>query len=169
MGRDEIVVLDGGRRLKFRLADLLLYHGSNSPGGVAHAFKVLERVLPALDPEGQCERRDVHVRTAFGGPGARDGFEMVLRAVTGGRYTVDAALERPELGRARERFVFELAYRGRTATAVLRDGFVSDEFIELARAEGRTAEQEARLDALKAAMTRELDAAAAADVYDLLG
>ena len=45
-----IEVVDRGRRLSFSFADLMTYHGGGSPGGVAHAFKVLERALPLLDP-----------------------------------------------------------------------------------------------------------------------
>ena len=82
-----LTVLDRGTRLTFSFDDLMRYHGPGSPGGVAHAYKVLELALPLLgDPP---ERREVEVATAFGGPGARDGFELVLRAVTEGRYTVD--------------------------------------------------------------------------------
>ena len=63
-------------------------------------------------PDGLCERREIVVETAFGGPGARDAFELVTRAVTGDRFRVDAALARPERGRTLERFVFRLDYRG---------------------------------------------------------
>ena len=93
-----------GQQLTFSFADLMRYHGPDSPGGVAHAYKVLEAALPLLGPGGPCERRAMTVRTAFGGPGARDGFELVTRAVTEGRYVVDAALARPG-ARARPRAV----------------------------------------------------------------
>ena len=82
------------------------------------------------------------MRTAFRGPGARDGFEAVTRGVTEGRYTVDRSLLRSDRGRLLEDFVFEVAIGDRAATVLLRDGFVTDEFIDLARTEGRTAEQE---------------------------
>ena len=91
-----IEVSDRGQLLVFSFDDLLRYHGGGSPGGVAHAFKVLERSLPLLDPDGHCERREIVVETAFGGPGARDGIEMVTRAVTEDRFRVDASLARPE-------------------------------------------------------------------------
>jgi hypothetical protein len=162
----ELVVVDRGRRLAFTFADLMRYHGPTSPGGVAHAFKVLERALPLLDPDGAVERREIVVYTAFGGPGARDALELVTRAVTGERYRVDPALARPELGPARERFVFRLAYRGRTVTLTVRDGLVTDEFVALARRDGRSAGEEARLDALKREMAERVMAAAADDVYD---
>ncbi|MEA2361757.1 MAG: hypothetical protein QOD71_902 [Thermoleophilaceae bacterium] len=162
-----IEVVDGGRLIAFSFDDLMRYHGPGSPGGVAHAFKVLERALPLLDSEGPCERREIVVETAFGGPGARDAFELVTRAVTGGRFRVDAALGRPERGRTLERFVFRLAYRERRVTLALREGFVTEEFIDLARAEERTVEGERRLDVLKREMADRLLARPAGEVYDV--
>ena len=161
-----IVVEDQGQRLEFSFADLLRYHGPGSPGGVAHAFKVLERALPLVSPEGPCERRALRIRTAFGGPGARDGFELVTRAVTEDRYVVDPALARPEIGRARERFVFVVTAGPRTATLVVREGHVSDEFIDLARTAQRTEDEERRLTELKRDMAARLTALPADAVYD---
>lgn len=163
-----IEVTDQGSVLAYRFADLMHYHGPGSPGGVAHAVKVLERALPLLEPDGLVERREIEVRTAFAGPGARDGFEMVTRAATEGRYVVDDALARPELGPTRERFVFHLAYRGRGVRLQLRDGYVGEEFIALARTVERTAEQESRLTELKQEMAERLLASDAAEVYDVV-
>jgi hypothetical protein len=162
-----IVVLDQGEPIAFSFDDLMKYHGPGSPGGVAHAFKVLERALPLLDPGGVPERREIMVRTAFGGPGARDAFELVTRAVTGDRYVLDPALERSERGRTLERFAFRLGYRGRSVTLAVREGYVTDEFIDLARREGRTAEEEARLTVLKREMADRVMSRAAMDVYDV--
>jgi hypothetical protein len=133
---------------------------------VAHAFKVLGRALPLLSPEGPPERRELTIRTAFTGPGARDGFELVTRAVTDGRYAIDPALARPERGTTLERFVFRLGYRDRTVTLAVRHGFVPDDLIALARRPARTAAEEERLMALKQDMARRVMAAPAADVYD---
>jgi hypothetical protein len=163
---DAIEVVDQGRVVSFSFADLMRYHGGGSPGGVAHAFKVLERALPLLEPEGRCERREIVVETAFGGPGAHDAFEIVTRAVTGDRFRVDAGLARPERGRALERFVFRLSYRGRATTLALRDGFVTEEFIDLARTDRRTPDQEGRLDVLKREMADRVMARPASEVYD---
>lgn len=143
------------------------YHGPRSPGGVAHAFKVLERGLPLLAPDGSPERREITVETAFGGPGARDGFELVTRAVTEDRYVVDPKLERSERGRTLERFVFRLGYRGRVFTLLVREGYVTDEFIELARKERLTAEEDSRLALLKREMADRLLSTPAIDVYDV--
>jgi hypothetical protein len=163
---DAIAVLDRGLAIAFSFDDLMRYHGPGSPGGVAHAFKVLERALPLLSPDGPPERRELTVRTAFAGPGARDGFELVTRAVTDGRYTVDPALARPERGTTLERFVFRLGYRERAVTLAVREGFVPDDLIALARRPARTPAEETQLTALKRRMAREVMAAPAADVYD---
>jgi len=94
----ELSVVEGGTPLAYTFDDLMKYHGPNAPGGVAHAFTVLQRALPLLGGGAPVERREVEIATAHGGPGVRDAFEVVTRAVTGGRYTVDAALARPERG-----------------------------------------------------------------------
>jgi hypothetical protein len=167
MRSDTIRVEEDGSELAFSFAEMVRYNGGGSPGGVAHAFKVLERALPLLDPDALVARRELTISTAFAGPGARDGFELVTRAVTDGRYRVDPELRNGALGRTRERFVFALRYRGRQATLELRDGFVTTEFIDLAAIDGRDAEQEQRLTELKARLADDLMAAPAEEVYDV--
>ncbi|MGI9097643.1 MAG: hypothetical protein ACR2H2_03970 [Solirubrobacteraceae bacterium] len=164
-----IAVLDGGQQIEFSFDDMMKYHGPGSPGGVAHAFKVMERAFALLEPDGPPQRREITVRTAFGGPGARDGFEAVTRAVTQDRFAVDAALARPERGRTRERFVFEVGYRDRSVTLLLREGYVTEEFLDLARKDGRSDDEEARLDLLKQQMAERVMASAASDVYEDAG
>ena len=161
-----LVVFEDGRELRFSYEEMLRFHGGGSPGGVAHAFKVLERALPMLDPAGVVERRELQITTAFGGPGGRDGFELVTRAVSDGRYTVDQGLAQPELGLARERFVFGLRYRGRALTLTLRPGFVTDGFIALTRKPDRTPAEESLLAISKQELADRVMSVAAADVYD---
>ena len=156
-------VTERGVPLRFSFEDILRYHGGHSPGGAAIAYKVLERALPELAP---CERREIAVETAFGGPGARDAFELVTRAVTDGRYRVDAALERPERGRVLERFAWRLSCGDRAVALLLREGFVDEEFVDLARAQ-RDGGQEARLAELKRALAARVLARTAAEVVEL--
>jgi hypothetical protein len=160
-------VVDAAGVLSFTFEDLMRYHGSNSQGGVAQAFKVMQRGFAVLSPDGPPARREITLETAFGGPGARDGFELVTRAVTGDRFVVDASLARPERGRARERFVFKLGYRDQTVTLLLREGYVSEEFIDLARKPELSDEEDARLERLKAEMAEQLMGSAADEVYDV--
>jgi hypothetical protein len=161
-----VAVRDAGHTIEFSFDDMIRYHGPGAPGGVAHAFKVMERALPLLDPDSAPERREITIQTAFGGPGARDAFELVTRAVTEGRYLVDATLARSERGRTLERFVFRLDYRGRLVTLTVREGYVTDEFIELARNPSRTVEDERRLSVLKREMAARVMSSPAVDVYD---
>jgi hypothetical protein len=164
---EALTVEEHRRTITFTFDDMMRYHGVHSPAGVAMAFKVMQRAFATLSPDGPPTRREVVVRTPFRGPGARDGFEAVTRAVTDGRYTVDRSLVRSDLGRLREDFVFVVEVGGRTAMLLLRDGFVSEEFVDLARAEDRTGEQEQRLDELKAQLAQRVMAAPAAEVYDI--
>jgi hypothetical protein len=164
---DLVVVEEHGRELPFTFDELLRFHGGGSPGGVAIAFRALQRALPLLADGGRVARRDVHVRTAFGGPGARDGFEAVLRAVTDGRYVLDPSLARPALGLARERFVFVLTHGSGAVTLVLRDGFAGDELVTLARTDPRSPAQEARLTEVKEELCRRVMAQPADAVFDV--
>src|SRR5689334_8439181 len=110
----------------------------------------MQRAIAALSPNRGPERRIVDIRMAFRVPGARAGFEAVTRAVSEGRDTVDCTLLSTDPGRLLEDFVFIVDMGDRTATLLLRQGFVTDEFIDLARTENRTDVQERRLDELKA-------------------
>jgi hypothetical protein len=164
---EELTVEERGRTITFTFDDMMRYHGPHSPAGVAMAFKVMQRAFAVLAPDGPPPRREVMVRTAFRGPGARDGFEAVTRAVSDGRYTVDRALVRADRGRLLEDFVFVVGIADRAATLLLRDGFVTDEFIDLARTDDRSDEQEHRLDDLKARLAQRVMATRAADAFDV--
>lgn len=162
-------VVEAGRLLAFSFEDMMKYHGPEAPGGVAHAFKVLERALPLLDPAGPPERREIAVQTAFGGPGARDGIELVTRAVTGDRYVVDTLLARPERGPTCASFVFTLTYRDSAVTLLLREGYVTEEFVAMARKRDRSAADDERLGELKEEMAVRVMSSPAADVYEVAG
>jgi hypothetical protein len=164
---DLVAVRERGQVLRFGFDDLIKYHGPGSPAGVAVAFKAMELAFAALSPDAPPERRSVIVRTAFRGPGARDGFEAVTRAVTEGHYTVDRGMLRAGRGRLLEDFVFEVGVGGTAVTLLLRDGFVTDEFIDLARTDDRTDTQERRLDGLKAQLAQRVMATPAAEVFEL--
>jgi hypothetical protein len=66
-----------------------------------------------------------------------------------------------------ERFVFELTFRDRSTTLVVREGIVPDEFIDLARTDNRTEEQDARFAQLKLDMVEHVMSLPAEQVYDV--
>lgn len=161
-------VHEDGQPIDFSYPAILDYHGRSAPAGVAHALKVMERAFPLLDPIGPLERREIVIATAFAGPGARDAFEAVTRAVTGDRYTVDPRLAAPERGPTMANFVFHLSYRSRTVRLQLRPGHVSEEFIDLAQADDLNAAQAGRLHQLKLEMSQRLRTLDAAEVYEVV-
>jgi hypothetical protein len=161
-----IDVVDEGTNLAFSFEEMLRYSGPGSPGGVALAYQAMRCGFPMLDPAGPLERRELSVDTPFRGPGTRDGFELVTRSVTEGRYVIDLDLERPERGRTLEAFVFRLTYRDRTVTLLAREGVVADEFVSLARKDHRSAEDERRLTELKRELTDRLLATPPTEVFD---
>ena len=164
---ETILVEERGQLLEFSYTDMLCYAGPYSPAGVATAFKVMQRAFAALSGNQPPQRRSIVIRTAFAGPGARDGFEAVTRAFTDGRYTVDPALARPDRGRPLQNFVFQITIAGRTATLVLRKGFVTAEFIDLAGKADRDHAEEAHLTQLKTQLAQRLLATPAEDVCEL--
>ena len=165
---ETISVQELGRTITFTFDDMMRYHGPGSPGGVAVAFKAMQRAFDVLSPDEPPQRRSIVVCTAFRGPGARDGFEGVTRAVTDGRYTVDRVLVRSDRGRLLEDFVFEVGIGPAIGDMLLRDGFVTDEFIDLARMRTTSHRgRRSRLDELKADLAQRVMATAAADVYDI--
>lgn len=159
-------VLDDGTLLTFGLADLMRYHGPAFPGGVAHGFVAMRRVWPLLASGDVPDRREIRLDTAFRGPGARDAVELVTRAVTDGRFVVDPALGRPDRGPTLERYVFRFTHRARSVRLEIREGFVTDEFIELSRRTDRTDAQDRHLTVLKQEMADRLLAADPEQVYD---
>ena len=166
MATETLTVEERGQTIAFTFDDMIRYHGPHSPAGVAVAFKAMLRTFPLLSADAPIPRRSVLVQTPFRGPGARDGFEAVTRAVSDDRYIVDRSLVRSDRGRLLEDFVFVLSVGDRAVTVLLRDGFVTDEFIDLARAENRTPEQEAGLDALKARLADRVLSSHTEDVFD---
>lgn len=167
MSQTKLTVLEGGKPLSYTYAELMHYHGFGFPGGVAHAFKVMERALPLLANGAAPERREIAIRTPFKGPGARDAFEMVTRSLTEGRYMVNPELAQPERGETLKGYVFILSYRGTEVRLRIREGIVRDEFIALGRKPDRTAEEEKRLEWLKQDMADRLLSLPADEIYDL--
>jgi hypothetical protein len=163
---EALTIEERGRTITFTFDDMMRYHGPHSPAGVAMAFKVMQRAFAVLSAGELPQRRSVTVRTAFRGPGARDGFEAVTRAASDDRYVVDRTLVRTDRGWLLEDFVFVVGIGGRTVTLLLREGFVTDEFIELARTENRSDDQQARLDELKAQLAQRVMSTAAEDLFD---
>lgn len=166
---DAIVIRDHGTDLSFTVDDLMKYHGPLFPGGVAHAFKAMQRGFAELSADGRPERGDITVETSFSGPGGRDAIELVTRAVTGGRFTADKSLGAPwEDDFPRQNYFFRFKCGDRTTEVIVRRGLVRKDFIELGRKPDRTAEEEKQLAWLKQEMADRLLSLPAGEVYELV-
>lgn len=162
-----LTVLEDGHPITFSIQDAMNYHGPGYPGGVVHGYKVLERALPLLGEDSAVERRGIGIETAFPGPGARDAFELITRAVTGERYQVDLSLAPADVVESpKGRYFFRLTYREKQVEVVIRPGHVRPEFIAMARKPDRTPEDEVQLADLKREMADRLMPLPAADIYD---
>jgi hypothetical protein len=165
---ETLIVHENGQPIHFTFADLMKYHGFGYPGGVAHAFKVMQRAFPLLDGGAPPERQELHLETSFGGPGGRDAFEMVTRMATSGRYIVNKPeidTEKPLYWEAYYRFSWR--YRERRVTLAIRSGHVREEFIRLGSKPDRDAAEEARLIFLKSEMADRLMKLPAEELYDI--
>jgi hypothetical protein len=167
MTPSQLEVRDHGDLLRFSFDDLVKYSGRSSIGGVAHGFKVMERALPLIEGGAAPDRVDITIESAFGGGGARDAFEMVTRAVTGGRFRFDADLAPDGPPSPMGRYVFRFSHRaGPVVQLRLRPGLVLDEFVDLATRGPENPAEEQRLADLKQQMADLLMSLPAAEVYD---
>lgn len=163
---DTITVFENGRSLTFTFDMINAYHGGVFPGGVAHALKAMQASFPLFSST-PLERRDIFILTAFSGPGGRDALEMVTRALTDGRLTIDQTVGgKHAITDPPGPYLFRFSYRGQTVEAIIRPGHVKAEFINLGAKKDKTPEEIAQLEELKAEMANRLVPLKASDVYD---
>lgn len=84
-----IQVKDRNEILTLQFSELRNYHGNLALMAIGVGFRVLQAAFAELYGEEAPERKSLSVRSGHGGPGFRDAFEFVTRAVTRGAYTVD--------------------------------------------------------------------------------
>jgi hypothetical protein len=162
---NSITVLDNGHPISFTFDAINAYHGGGFPGGVVHALKAMQAAFPLLS-ETPLERREVTIVTAFSGPGGRDAMEMVTRALTEGRLTIDKSIGGKDIVTDPPGpYVFRFSYRGRTAEAVIKPGHVKEEFVTLGAKKDKTPDEIARHEGLKAEMAYRLLPIPALGVY----
>lgn len=128
-----IAVRDHDDLIEFTFADVEKYHGQGSIGGAALGFQVLRAGLRALYGDAPPRRDEISVTTGHPGPGFRDTFELITRAVTRGAYRADS--DRPD-GRYNPFHAHAYSWSiasadGRAAELVLREGLIPLRFFEL--------------------------------------
>ena len=132
---DTLSVLDQSDVIELTFDDLKKFHGTKSICGLTVSFKVMQAAFDALASDAPIKRSELSVATAFPGPGARDGFEMVMRAVTREQYRIERDVQPSEkiAEAAKGAYFFRIAANGRVAALGLKPEVVPPEFVPLRR------------------------------------
>ncbi|KPF99907.1 hypothetical protein IP86_08085 [Rhodopseudomonas sp. AAP120] len=146
------------------------YHGQAALAMLAVTFQALRLMLPALSPQRPPRRVDLVVISGHPGPGVRDAFEFVTRAVTRGVYTVDRALPQARLCPGVDMsYSWRVLAGDRHIGAALRCGVVPERFFELiARGSERSEAETAELSVLKRSIADDVLAASPDALFDRL-
>lgn len=131
-----ICVEDKDAIIQISYQDMLKYHGRTYIAGVTMAYKLLELALGRLVGQEIASRDKISVLLGVYGPGIIDGIEMVTRAGTKGRLTVDQRIacekDAPDAADGQGgKYYFEVTYHGKTICLALKHDLIPPEFIEL--------------------------------------
>lgn len=108
------------------------YHGQAALAMLAITFQGLRATLLKLSPSRVPERSGIAVVSGHPGPGVRDAFEFVTRAVTRKAYAVDRSLREARLNpKADISYSFRITLDQRTVGAALRPEVLPARFFEL--------------------------------------
>lgn len=127
------------------------YHGQAALAMLAVTFQALRAGLALLSPDAPPRRNDLSIVSGHPGPGVRDAFEFVTRAVTRGAYVVDRSL--PEARFAPGGFDMSYSFRitlgGKTVELAVGPETIPARFFALNFTRDRSAAQNAELSLLK--------------------
>ncbi len=125
--------------LIFGFDDLVKFHGTNSICGLTVSFKVMEAAWKEIWSVSPPRREDLSVVSGFPGPGTRDGFEMVTRAVSRDTYRVipDAKPGPLVSEAAKGAYFFQLCDDKQIIELGLKPGMLPEDFIPRRRAMAR--------------------------------
>jgi hypothetical protein len=160
--------------LSFSFDDLVKYHGRFNIGGAAMAFRVLAEGFARLSPAAVPERSQISFKSGLGerGTGVIDAIEMVTRAKTRGRLTLEQSWLADKPGSptpdGRGKYYFELTVADKQLGFELRSGLIPAEFIELTRklhAKTITEQEQQRLRQIKESLAPTILAAPFSDLF----
>lgn len=132
--------------------DLVRYAGPGQIVASALCLRLFARAFADLSPREPPQRDAIRVLVAFPGDGIIDCVEMITRARTRGRLTVDTEAGPPEAPPALVgRFYLEIAIGGAARGYWLADGYFTDAFVAQVRRHQDGAGTPAELAAYQAA------------------
>lgn len=111
---------------------VVAYHGQAALAMLAITFQGLRAALARLSPDATPQRSRITIVSGHPGPGVRDAFEFVTRAVTRNAYTVDRSLPEARLNpKADISYSFRITLDQRSIIAALRSDVLPARFFEL--------------------------------------
>jgi hypothetical protein len=145
------------------------YHGQGALAMLAITFRALELALRTLSPDRPAKRSDITVVSGHPGPGVRDSFEFVTRAVTRGVYTVDRALPDARLAPPTSdlSYSFRVTLGGRTAEIAVLPDVLPARFFALTFNPKRTPAEDAEARCLRKSIAADVLAASAEKLFQL--
>jgi len=144
------------------------YHGQGALAMLAVTFRAIEVGLKALSPDRPAKRSDITVVSGHPGPGVRDSFEFVTRAVTRGVYTVNRSLPDARLMPTADlSYSFHLMLGGKTAEIAVRPDALPARFFALTFNPHRTPEEDAEARRLRKSIAVDVLAASPDKLFEL--
>jgi hypothetical protein len=144
------------------------YHGQGALAMLAVTFRAIEVGLKALSPDRPAKRSDITVVSGHPGPGVRDSFEFVTRAVTRGVYTVNRSLPDARLMPTADlSYSFHLMLGGKTAEIAVRTDALPARFFALTFNPHRTPEEDAEARRLRKSIAVDVLAASPDKLFEL--
>lgn len=120
------------------------YHGHAALAMLALIYQGLRGALAQLEQDGQpVPRKELDVISGHPGPGVRDAFEFVTRAVTRQCYVVDTSLPCARYSRNKDKsYSFWLRRKSTQVQGILKEGVLPDRFFELLGSQDQQTRQE---------------------------
>lgn len=162
-----ITVMGEEDPIEISFAAVAAYHGQGALAMLAVTFRALEVALKALSPDQAPKRSDITIVSGHPGPGVRDSFEFVTRAVTRGVYTVDRSLPDARLAPSDISYSFRVTLGGRTAEIAVLPTALPARFFVLTFNPSRTAAEEVEARRLRKAIASEVLAASPDKLFHL--
>lgn len=127
-----IYIKDRNQVLELGFHDVTKYHGSLALMAVAVGFRSLQAAFAELFGDDAPDRKELSILSGHAGPGFRDVFEYVTRAVTRGAYQVDVNYPVSQFDpyRAQSYAFVVTTVDGRAVEVSMRDDFLPAAFYD---------------------------------------
>jgi hypothetical protein len=144
------------------------YHGQGALAMLAVTFRALQFALETLSPDRPAKRSDITIMSGHPGPGVRDSFEFVTRAVTRGVYTVNRSLPDARLMPTADlSYSFRVMLGGKTAEIAVLPDALPARFFALTFNPKRTPEEDAEARRLRKSIAVDVLAASPDKLFEL--